>query len=80
MEKLINNSNLSIDIGQKILQVLDDKSLQSCRLVNSSMKQMIDQPKVWLQKLKKKGLNPKFQSETLNENGLVQEILHLGNL
>ena len=75
MENLINNPNLSIDIGQKILQILDDKSLQSSRLVNSSMKQMVDQPRVWLQKLKKKGLNPKFNSETLNNDTFVQENL-----
>ena len=81
MEKLINNPNLSIDIGQKIFQALDDKSLQSCRLVNSSMKKMVDQPKFWLQKLKKKGLNPRFKSETLNDNGFVQEnLLNWGKL
>ena len=81
MENLINNPNLSIDIGQKILQILDDKSLQSCRLVNSSMKQMVDQPRVWLQKLKKKGLNPKFKSETLNDDTFVQEnLLNWGKL
>ena len=56
MENLINNPILSIDIGHKILHLLDDKSLQSCRMVNSSMKIMVGHPKFWLQKLVKKGL------------------------
>ena len=81
MESLINNPNLSIDIGQKILQILDVKSLQTFRLVNSSMKQMVDQPRVWLQKLKKKGLNPKFNSKELNDDTFVQEnLLNWGKL
>ena len=81
MENLINNPNLSIDIGQKILQILDVKSLQTFRLVNSSMKQMVDQPRVWLRKLKKKGLNPKFNSKELNDDTFVQEnLLNWGKL
>ena len=51
MENLINNPILSIDIGHKILHLLDDESLQSCRMVNSSMKIMVGHPKFWLQKL-----------------------------
>ena len=75
MENLTNNPNLSVDIGQKILQPLEDASLQSCRLVNSSMKHMVDKPRFWLQKLEKKGLNPQFKSKTLNENPIVKENL-----
>ena len=75
MENLTNNPNLSVDIGQKILQPLEDASLQSCRLVNSSMKHMVDKPRFWLQKLEKKGLNPQFKSKTLNENHFVKENL-----
>lgn len=42
---------------------------------------MVDQPRVWLQKLKKKGLNPKFNTETLNNDTFVQEnLLNWGKL
>ena len=75
MENLTNNPNLSVDIGQKILQPLEDASLQSCRLVNSSMKHMVDKPRFWLQKLEKKGMNPQFKSKTLNENHFVKDNL-----
>ena len=75
MEKLINNPNLAIDIGQNILKCLDDASLQTCRLVNKTMKRMVDEPKFWIQKLEKKGLNPQFKSKALNENGFVQKNL-----
>ena len=51
MENLTNNPSLSIDIGQKILQYLDDTSLQTCRLVDKSMKSMVDEPRFWIQKL-----------------------------
>ena len=56
MENLVNNPTLAIDIGQKITNLLDTESLQSCRLVNSSMKILVDEPGFWLQKLAKKGL------------------------
>ena len=56
MEILVNNSNLAIDIGHKITKLLDTESVQACRLVNSSMKNMVDNPRFWLQKLEKKGL------------------------
>ena len=75
MENLTNNPSLSIDIGQNILQYLDDTSLQTCRLVDKSMKSMVDKPRFWIQKLEIKGLNPQFKSKTLNENGFVQENL-----
>ena len=75
MENLTNNPNLSIDVGQNILKCLDDASLQSCRLVNKSIKCMVEKPKFWLQKLEKMGLNPQFKSKTLNKNGFVQENL-----
>ena len=73
MEALIDNPNFSLDIGQKILHILDDASLKSCRLVNTSMKRMVDQPRIWLRKLEKKGLDPQFDSKTLNANGFVIE-------
>ena len=36
---------------------------------------MVDEPKFWIQKLEKKGLNPQFKSKALNENGFVQKNL-----
>ena len=57
MDNLIKNSNLAIDIGRKITNLLEMESLQSCRLANSSMKNMVDDPRFWLQKLDKKGLS-----------------------
>ena len=57
MESLIGNPNLAVDIGQKILNflhpVLDINSIKSCRLINSSMKKMVDDPQYWIQKLAK---------------------------
>ena len=57
MESLIENPNLAVDIGQKILNclhpVLDINSIKSCRLVNSSMKKIVDDPQNWIQKLAK---------------------------
>ena len=75
MENLTNNPSLSIDIGQNILHYLDDDSLQTCRLVDKSVKRMVEEPRFWIQKLEKKGLNPQFKSKTLNENGFVQQNL-----
>ena len=57
MDNLIENSNLATDIGRKITNLLEMESLQSCRLANSSMKNMVDDPRFWLQKLDKKGLS-----------------------
>ena len=51
MEKLINNPNLAQHVGKQILKCLDNESLLSCRQVNSSMKQMVDEPRFWLKKL-----------------------------
>ena len=56
MEKVIENQNLAIDIGHDILDFLDDKSLMSCRFVNSALKNMVDNPKYWIKKLAKKGI------------------------
>ena len=56
MEKVIENQNLAIDIGHHLLDFLDDKSLMSCRFVNSALKNMVDNPKYWIKKLAKKGI------------------------
>ena len=57
MENLIENQNLVVHIGQNILDCLDDDIRKSCRLVNSSMKNMVDNPKYWIHKLLKKGID-----------------------
>ena len=61
MENLINNPNLAVDIGQKITNFLDLKSLQTCRLVNKSMKNLVEDPTFWLKRLEKRGgLSPEY--------------------
>ena len=75
MENLSNNPNLSSHIGHKILHFLDDKSLQNIRFVKLSMKKMVDNPKFWLQKLKKKGLPKEILMQWRNLFDLVDENL-----
>ena len=75
MENLSNNPNLSAHIGHKILHFLDVKSLQNFRFVNLSMKKMVDNPKFWLQKLKKKGLPKEILMQWRNLFDLVDENL-----
>merc|ERR1712020_83714 len=76
----MNNSNLAIDIGQKITKLLDGKSLQSCRLVNSSMKNMVDDPRFWLQKLEKKGLAKEHLIKWRKLVDLVENTDLIGNV
>ena len=73
MENLCKNPNLSAHIGYKILHFLDDKSLQTFRFVNSSMQKTVDDPKFWLQKLKKKGLLKEILRQWRNLTDLVFE-------
>ena len=63
MENLVENPSLSVHIGQNILDFLDIDSIKSCRLVNSSMKNMVDDPKYWIQKLDKKGLTQEHSAK-----------------
>ena len=49
----MENPSLAHDIGQYILQLLPHEKLKSCRLVNSSMKQLIDHPNFWIEKFKR---------------------------
>ena len=49
----MENPSLAHDIGQYILQLLPHEKLKSCRLVNSSMKQLIDNPNFWIEKFKR---------------------------
>ena len=73
MENLIKNSNLSVQIGQNILSFLDDDSLKNCRLVNSSMKNMVDDPKYWISKLVKKGLDQEHLKKSRKLVDFVQD-------
>ena len=68
MEKLIDNPNLAIDIGQKITNFLDNESLQTCRLVNKSMKNLVNDPTFWLRRLNKRGL---FANHVLSWKRLI---------
>ena len=50
MEVITRNSGLH-HISEDILQLLDIDSLMNCRLVNSSWKEILDQPIFWLKKM-----------------------------
>ena len=50
MKVLIENPSLARDIGQHILQFLPHEKLKTCRLVNSTMKQIIDNPNFWMER------------------------------
>ena len=80
MENLMKNSNLAIDIGQNVTKLLKDETLQSCRLVNSSMKSMVDDPRFWLQKLKKKGLAKEHLVKWRELVDLVENTDLIGNV
>ena len=80
MEKLINNPSLKVDIGQKITNLLNIESLHSCRLVNSSMKNFVDDPRFWLQKLDNKGLDKKHLTQWRKLVDLVEDTDLMGNV
>ena len=69
---LIKNQNLVVHIGQNILDCLDDDSRKSCRLVNSSMKNMVDNPKYWIHKLLKKGIDQEHLKSWRTLTSLVE--------
>ena len=50
MEVITRNSGLH-HISEDILQLVDIDSLMNCRLVNSSWKEILDQPIFWLKKM-----------------------------
>ena len=77
MDKLINNPSLKIDISQNITNLLDIESLQYCRLVSSSMKNVVDNPRFWLQKLDKKGLDKQHLTKLVD---LVEDTDLMGNM
>ena len=53
MNILMENPSLARDIGQQILQFLPHEKLKTCRLVNSTMKQIIDNPNFWMERFKR---------------------------
>ena len=80
MDKLINNPSLKIDIAQNITNLLDIESLQYCRLVSSSMKNVVDNPRFWLQKLDKKGLDKQHLTQWRKLVDLVEDTDLMGNV
>ena len=80
MDKLINNPSLKVDIAQNITNLLDIESLQCCRLVSSSMKNVVDNPRFWLQKLDKKGLDKQHLTQWRKLVDLVEDTDLMGNV
>ena len=52
LDKITKNPGLQ-HISEDIFKLLGKKSLMDCRLVNHSLKNILDQPKFWFEKLKK---------------------------
>ena len=48
---LINKAPGLRHISENIFKLLNGEDLKTCRLVNQSMKEIIDTPKFWIQKL-----------------------------
>ena len=80
MDKLINNPSLRVDIAQNITNLLYIESLQSCQLVSSSMKHVVDDPRFWLQKLDKKGLDKQHLTQWRKLVDLVKDTDLMGNV
>ena len=55
MEIFTKNPGLQ-HVSEDIFKLLDNKSLLDCRLVNSSWKNILDQPMFWLKNLDKQNL------------------------
>ena len=68
-------------IPEDIFNLLDKKSLTDCRLVNSSWKNVLDQPKFWLEKLNLENLpldilqNWKNLAQELDDDHLEKEFV-----
>ena len=61
-------------ISEDIFELLDKKSLMDCRLVNSSWKNVLEQPILWLKKMKLENVPMNVQQSWKNlaqqlENG-----------
>ena len=57
-----------LHISEQIFNVLDHKSLLSCRSVNQSWKTVLDNPRFWIKKLTRKMSElKKFEAQSWNE-------------
>ena len=56
MEDFFTNPGFAL-MTDKIVSHLDSKTLVRCRLVNTSFKNFVDNPNLWLQRCKKKSIN-----------------------
>ena len=54
---LMENPSLARDIGQQVLQFLPHEKLKTCRLVNLTMKQIIDNPNFWMERFRREKKN-----------------------
>ena len=70
MEKLTKSPGLQ-HISEDIFKLLDKKSLLECRMVNSSWKEVLDQPIFWLKKMKLENIPQDIQT---GWNSLAQEL------
>ena len=68
-------------ISEDILKLLDKKSLMNCRLVNSSWKNVINQPTFWLMKMKREQIPEDVQrswkmlAQDLNDDEIANEFV-----
>ena len=60
-------------ISEDIFKLLDKNNLSNCRLVTSSWKMILDQPKFWLEKLKSDDILLDAVAQKIWEN-LVHEV------
>ena len=56
LEKIINSPGLQ-HIAEEIILNLDYNDIRTCKLVNSSCKDIVNKPMFWLKKWKSRGLS-----------------------
>ena len=72
-------------ISEEILQLLDKKSLMNCRLVNSSWKNVMNQPTFWITKMEREEIPEdvprswKMLAQELNDDQLSNEFVLILN-
>ena len=55
--KTLTNNQGVLHLIEKIFSLLDKKSILICRIVNSSWKNVIDNPTFWIKKCDERGLS-----------------------
>ena len=55
--KTLTNNQGFLHLSEKIFLLLDNKSILTCRIVNPSWKNIIDNPIFWVKKIQLKGLS-----------------------